>query len=265
VGNEAREICTMTLAIRKALTANGFKVHNNKADELVASKFHSSIRNVRIVFNAGVDKSTGKAIAGKHAQFKAVFINNQSQWRTIATGSTFKGSTRFASALIAIEVGAEGASACKCGAKKFKAKSGKVVCANACWANNGWSRKKKASNKPAAAKAPKGASASLRTPRKKTKATRAPARPTKRPRIREGENVAVEQFHVGQLVKIMGPAAGGMGVVVGVEEHGEVTRNTRLIRESQFITVRLMSGETKSAWNYRITTDEYLVYFTAAS
>ena len=130
--------------MKKTLQANGFKPHNNKSKELVASKFHSTLRNVRIVVNTGTDKNTGKPIAGKHAQFKAVFINNQSQWRTIATGSTFKGTGRFGSALTAIEVGAEDASTCKrCGVKNFKAKSGNVVCANACWANNGWGRKQK--------------------------------------------------------------------------------------------------------------------------
>ena len=120
--------------MRAALASNKFKAHNNKSKELVASKFHSTLRNVRIVINTGLDKNTGKAIAGKQAQFKAVFINNQSQWRTIATGSTFKGTGRFGSALTAIEVGADEASTCKrCGAKNFRAKSGNVVCANACW------------------------------------------------------------------------------------------------------------------------------------
>ena len=120
--------------MKNALASNKFKAHNNKSKELVASKFHSTLRNVRIVINTGLDKNTGKAIAGKQAHFKAVFINNQSQWRTIATGSTFKGTGRFGSALTAIEVGADEASACKrCGVKNFKAKSGNVVCANACW------------------------------------------------------------------------------------------------------------------------------------
>jgi hypothetical protein len=131
---------------KTALNKFGFKPHNNKSKELVASKFHSSIRNVRIVVSTGTDKNTGKVIAGKQAQFKAVFINNQSQWRTIASGMHFKpGSfkSEIPSKLIAIEAGAESASSCKCGAKKFKAKSGNVVCANACWANKGWSGKKK--------------------------------------------------------------------------------------------------------------------------
>jgi len=134
------------MTFKRTLQSNGFKAHNNKSKELVASKFHSSIRNVRIVVNTGTDKNTGKPIAGKHAQFKAVYINNQSQWRTIASGSHFKPGafkSEIPSKLIAIEAGAESADTCKCGAKKFKAKSGNVVCANACWANKGWGRKQK--------------------------------------------------------------------------------------------------------------------------
>ena len=142
--------------MRAALASNKFKAHNNKSKELVASKFHSTLRNVRIVINTGIDKNTGKAIAGKQAQFKAVFINNQSQWRTIATGSAFKGTGRFGSALTAIEVGADEASTCKrCGVKNFKAKSGNVVCANACWTrwSGGNSKPRKPSNVKARAQA----------------------------------------------------------------------------------------------------------------
>ena len=140
--------------MRAALASNRFKAHNNKSKELVASKFHSTLRNVRIVINTGLDKNTGKAIAGKQAQFKAVFINNQSQWRTIATGSTFKGTGRFGSALTAIEVGADEASTCKrCGVKNFKAKSGNVVCANACWTRWTGRSNQKSSNTNARTKA----------------------------------------------------------------------------------------------------------------
>ena len=134
------------MTFKRTHQSNGFKAHNNKSKELVASKFHSSIRNVRIVVNTGTDKNTGKPIKGKQAQFKAVYINNQSQWRTIASGMHFQPASfksEIPSKLIAIEAGAESASSCKCGAKKFKAKSGNVVCANACWANKGWGRKQK--------------------------------------------------------------------------------------------------------------------------
>ena len=123
--------------MKSTLAANRFKTHNNKSKELVASKFHSTLQNVRIVINTGLDKNTGKPIKGKAASFKAVFINNQSQWRTIAMGASFQPASfkaHFGSKLTAIEVGAAEASTCKrCGVKNFKAKSGNVVCANACW------------------------------------------------------------------------------------------------------------------------------------
>lgn len=137
--------------MKSALASNRFKTHNNKSKELVASKFHSTLRNVRIVINTGIDKRTGQPIKGKAASFKAVFINNQSQWRTIATGASFQpGSfkSHFGSKLTAIEGGADNAATCKCGAKKFKAKSGNVVCANACWTrwSGGNSKPRKPSN-----------------------------------------------------------------------------------------------------------------------
>ena len=145
--------------MKSALASNRFKTHNNKSKELVASKFHSTLRNVRIVINTGIDKNTGQPIKGKAASFKAVFINNQSQWRTIATGASFQpGSfkSHFGSKLTAIEVGADEASTCKrCGTKNFKAKSGNVVCANACWTrwSGGNSKPRKPSNVKARAQA----------------------------------------------------------------------------------------------------------------
>ena len=145
--------------MKSTLAANRFKTHNNKSKELVASKFHSTLRNVRIVINTGIDKNTGKPIKGKAASFKAVYINNQSQWRTIAMGASFQpGSfkSHFGSKLTAIEVGAEDASTCKrCGVKNFKAKSGNVVCANACWTrwSGGNSKPRKSSNVKARAQA----------------------------------------------------------------------------------------------------------------
>ena len=145
--------------MKSTLAANRFKTHNNKSKELVASKFHSTLRNVRIVINTGIDKNTGQPIKGKAASFKAVFINNQSQWRTIATGASFQpGSfkSHFGSKLTAIEDGADNASTCKrCGTKNFKAKSGNVVCANACWTrwSGGNSKPRKPSNVKARAQA----------------------------------------------------------------------------------------------------------------
>ena len=215
--------------MQKTLQSNGFKPHNNKSKELVASKFHSSIRNVRIVVNTGLDKNTGKAIAGKHAQFKAVFINNQSQWRTIATGMHFKPSqlaAGFATKLIAIEGGAESADTCKCGAKKFKAKSGNVVCANACWANKGWSRGQKKS------KGTKNTSQNTYARKHNRAASKSAAsQRAHRTKILRERNEAAKQvegtyteFVPGQLVKIVEPQqntlADFIGTVTKVEPLG---------------------------------------------
>ena len=181
--------------MRAALASNRFKAHNNKSKELVASKFHSTLRNVRIVINTGIDKNTGKAIAGKQAQFKAVFINNQSQWRTIATGSTFKGTGRFGSALTAIEVGADEASTCKrCGVKNFKAKSGNVVCANACWTR--WSGRSNSNQKSSNTKA--RTQAALARAASRNKSPKKPPAPSKK-------QIAAHyaDIKVGQLVKVV--------------------------------------------------------------
>ena len=193
--------------MKNTLASNRFKTHNNKSKELVASKFHSTLRNVRIVINTGLDKRTGKAIAGKQAQFKAVFINNQSQWRTIATGSTFKGTGRFGSALIAIEVGADEASTCKCGAKKFKAKSGNVVCANACWTR--WSGAARLPRKPYSTKA------RAQTVRNKIAASNKKKQPPAPSKKQNADHYA--DISVGQLVKIVkGPHSFDVSPFVGM-------------------------------------------------
>jgi uncharacterized Zn finger protein (UPF0148 family) len=229
--------------MKNALASNKFKAHNNKSKELVASKFHSTLRNVRIVINTGLDKNTGKAIAGKQAHFKAVFINNQSQWRTIATGSTFKGTGRFGSALTAIEVGADEASTCKrCGVKNFKAKSGNVVCANACWTRGGGY--KKSSNAKARTQAALARAAS-RT------AVKQPADPNWNQKPDERKQIAdhYATITVGQLVKIVqdsGEVSPFVGMVTQVKSVSG--RPHELLKN---VSVQWMhNGVTESLTNY---------------
>jgi hypothetical protein len=244
------------MSFKQALSSNGFKPHNNKSKELVASKFHSSIRNVRIVVNTGTDKNTGKPIAGKQAQFKAVYINNQSQWRTIATGSYFKPGafkSEIPSKLIAIEAGAESASSCKCGAKKFKAKSGNVVCANACWANKGWSSKKKW----------QGTKKNTSQPQKRT--ARPPAK--KKPKALERAQEKIDEgkfttFVPGQLVKIVEPQQNTLsnfvGTVIKVEHATGRPSTSKLMNVS---VMWMNSGQTSRHNNYNAGTgtSTYLV------
>ena len=242
------------MTFKRTLAANGFKAHNNKSQELVASKFHSSIRNVRIVVSTGIDKSTGKAIAGKHSQFKAVYINNQSQWRTIATGMHFKPAqlaTTFATKLIAIEVGAEDASACKCGAKKFKAKSGNVVCANACWANKGWSKKKKyEGTKKKTSPTVARTSASMKQRRAKILQDRKEAK-----KVIEG---TYSTFVPGQLVKIVEPQQNTLADFIGTVTKVENSPGWEEKRPLVNVSVMWMhSGVTDRHHNYRADPDAY--------
>jgi len=246
------------MSFKQALSSNGFKPHNNKSKELVASKFHSSIRNVRIVVNTGTDKNTGKPIAGKQAQFKAVYINNQSQWRTIATGSYFKPGafkSEIPSKLIAIEAGAESASSCKCGAKKFKAKSGNVVCANACWANKGWSSKKKWQGTKKNTSQPQKRTA--RTPAKK-KAIRAEILQKRAEEKKAQEKIDEGKFTTfvpGQLVKIVEPQQNTLsdfvGTVIKVEHATGRPSTSKLMNVS---VMWMHSGKTSRHNNYNTGT-----------
>jgi len=254
------------MSFKQALTSNGFKAHNNKSKELVASKFHSSIRNVRIVVNTATDKSTGKPIAGKQAQFKAVYINNQSQWRTIASGGAFKGTQSFGSYLKAIEVAATSGPTCKCGAKKFKAKSGNVVCANACWANKGWSRKKKyegtKKNTSQARKPVARTSASMKQRRAEILPPRARAEAK---RQTEGTYTT---FVPGQLVKLVEPQQNTLSEFIGTVTKVEAAAGRPSTSKLMNVSVMWMhSGVTDRHHNYRATignghagTDTYLVH-----
>ena len=227
--------------MRAALTSNRFKTHNNKSKELVASKFHSTLRNVRIVINTGLDKNTGNPIKGKQAQFKAVFINNQSQWRTIATGSTFKGTGRFGSALTAIEVGADEASTCKrCGVKNFKAKSGNVVCANACWTR--WSGRSNSNQKSSNTKA--RTQAALARAASRNKSPKKPPAPAKK-------QIAAHyaDIKVGQLVKVV-LSSGDVSPFVGMVTKAETVsdRPHDLLKN---VSVQWMhNGVTEQLSNY---------------
>ena len=240
------------MTFKQALTSNGFKPHNNKSKELVASKFHSSIRNVRIVMNTGTDKSTGKPIAGKQAHFKAVYINNQSQWRTIASGGAFKGTKSFGSYLKAIEVAATSGPTCKCGAKKFKAKSGNVVCANACWANKGWSRGQKKF------KGTKKNSTSQPVQMKRTSTKKTPQIKKKYDKPIQGTYTA---FVPGQLVKIVEPQQNTLSDFIGTVTKVEPVGSDSKRPLTDVSVLWMHNGQTERHNNYNSGQDTatYLV------
>ena len=254
--------------MKSTLAANRFKTHNNKSKELVASKFHSTLRNVRIVINTGIDKNTGQPIKGKAASFKAVFINNQSQWRTIAMGASFQpGSfkSHFGSKLTAIEVGADEASTCKrCGTKNFKAKSGNVVCANACW--TGWrgykakaTKKNTSQNTYAASK--KRNAAARKYNRDASKAA------AEKKAIAEKVVGTYTTFVPGQLVKVVEPQQNTLSNFIGTVTKVELVPGRPASSKLMDVWVMWMhSGVTDRHHNYRADTgnghagtDTYLV------
>ena len=235
------------MTFKAALASNGFKAHNNKSKELVASKFHSTLRNVRIVVNTATDKNTGKPIAGKQAHFKAVYINNQSQWRTIASGGAFKGTKSFGSYLKAIEVAATSGPSCKCGAKKFKAKSGNVVCANACWANNGWGRKQK----------------KWKGTKKKSTPQPKPTSPKGTARSRKHYQGTYTTFVPGQLVKIVEPQQNTLSNFIGTVTKVEPVGNDPKRPLTNVSVLWMHNGQTERHNNYKSPgagTATYLVH-----
>ena len=132
----------MTVVQRKAmLKAEGFFPHkkNGKGTSIIYSRKHPTAKFVRVVVDSGIDSKTGKVV-GK-VGVKLCFINRQKQWREITT-EVFTTNTGLVKTIKAQEAAEKFVKICKhCKAKKFTAKSGNVVCANACWTK--WSGNKK--------------------------------------------------------------------------------------------------------------------------
>ena len=132
----------MSVVQRKAiLKAEGFFPHkkNGKGTSIIYSRKHPTAKFVRVVVDSGIDSKTGK-IVGK-VGVKLCYINRQKQWREITT-EVFTTNTGLVKTIRAQEAAEKFVKTCKhCKAKKFTAKSGNVVCANACWTT--WGGKKK--------------------------------------------------------------------------------------------------------------------------
>jgi len=134
----------MSTVQRKAfLKKDGFTQHKNNArgNTIIYSRKHSTEKFVRIVVDSGIDKNTNK-ICGQ-AKAKLVYINRENHWRVI----TKEVSSNTISSLVQSQSNSiSSVPQCKhCKAKKFTAKSGNVVCANACWTT--WGNKKKTQKK----------------------------------------------------------------------------------------------------------------------
>jgi len=144
----------MSVVQRKAmLKAEGFFPHkkNGVGTTIIYSRKHPTAKFVRVVVDSGIDSKTGKVV-GK-VGVKLCFVNRQKQWREITT-QVFTTNTGLTKTIKAQEAAEQFVKTCKhCKAKKFKAKSGNVVCANACW--TAWGNKKKSATQKTAQKTTK--------------------------------------------------------------------------------------------------------------
>jgi uncharacterized Zn finger protein (UPF0148 family) len=233
----------MTVVQRKAiLKAEGFFPHkkNGKGTSIIYSRKHPTAKFVRVVVDSGIDSKTGK-IVGK-VGVKLCYINRQKQWREITT-EVFTTNTGLVKTIQAQEAAEKFVKTCKhCKAKKFTAKSGNVVCANACWTN--WSGKKKAASttKKSSQKITAG------KPQKKSQKKSAGKKQRNYPLNKNPSQEKVEKFVAkilpGDLVTIQEIIAGKMtqdftgsvlGIVQDVEDHGYVkvhwTANTTEVED----------------------------------
>jgi hypothetical protein len=135
----------MSVVQRKAmLKAEGFFPHkkNAKGTTIIYSRKHPTAKFVRVVVDSGIDSKTNKVV-GK-VGVKLCFVNRQKSWREITT-QIFTTNTGLVKTIRGQEAAEKFVKTCKhCKAKKFTAKSGNVVCANACWTT--WGGKKKSQN-----------------------------------------------------------------------------------------------------------------------
>ena len=141
----------MSVTVIKATLKSGkFRQHkkNPKGNTLIFSRNHPTEKFVRIVVDSGIDKNTGKIVS--QPSVSSVYININKHWREIV--SSHKGAN-LSGLITVVESKACSAAKCKhCGAKKFRAKSGNVVCANACWTK--WSGNKKKTTQKTSQKKP---------------------------------------------------------------------------------------------------------------
>ena len=132
----------MSVVQRKAmLKAEGFFPHkkNGKGTTIIYSRKHPTAKFVRVVVDSGIDSKTNKIVG--YAGLKLCFVNRTKSWREITT-EVFTDDQGLVKAIRAQEAAEKFVKSCKhCKAKKFTAKSGNVVCANACW--TAWGGKKK--------------------------------------------------------------------------------------------------------------------------
>ena len=218
----------MSVVQRKAmLKADSFFPHkkNAKGTTIIYSRKHPTAKFVRVVVDSGIDSKTNK-IVGK-VGVKLCFVNRTKSWREVTT-EIFTTNTGLAKTIKAQEAAEKFVKSCKfCKAKKFKAKTGNTVCANACW--TAWGGKKKAANtkKKKSQKVVAQARPQMVTPKSKRNYPLNKSSQKKLQKIvaeiLSGDLVTVEEI---ELDKVTTDYTGKvLGIVMNVDQHGKVTVN----------------------------------------
>ena len=226
----------MGVVQRKAmLKSEGFFPHkkNVKGTTIIYSRKHPTAKSVRVVIDSGIDSKTNKVV-GK-VGIKLCFVNRAKSWREI-TGQVFTTNTGLIKTIKAQEAAEKFVKTCKhCKAKKFTAKTGNVVCSNACW--TGWGGKKKAENTTKKSSQKIVAQKKAATPQKKKSQKVTPKSQRTYPANRSsqkkrqkivaeilpGDLVSVERI---ELDKFKQDYTGSvLGVVMKIDNIGRVTTN----------------------------------------
>ena len=223
----------MTKALqRKAfLRTDGFIPHkkNAKGNTIIFSRNHPTAKFVRVVVDSGIDTTTGRI--ANSASVKLCYVNRQKSWREITTPIFANSGTSLATVVKSVEAAEKFVKTCKyCKAKKFTAKTGNVVCSNACWA--AWGGKKKAASpKKKKSQTTSNAPTSVAAARKKAaaghkkKSQKSSQKKAQKilAEILPGDLVTVEEV---EFTKVTNDYTGSiLGVVMKVDNMGRVTTN----------------------------------------
>ena len=217
----------MTALQRKAILVNDkFICHkkNGKGNTLIFSRNHPTAKFVRVVVDSGIDKTSGKIVS--NASVKLCYINIQKSWREITTPITTD-TKGLASLVTKVEAAEKFVKSCKfCKAKKFTAKSGKVVCANACWTKWGGKKKSATTHKKKPQKSSQKIAAQKTKAARQKNLQRKPQRKSSQKfvaKILPGDLVTVEQIIEGKISQDFTGSI--LGVVMTVEPGGYVKTN----------------------------------------
>jgi len=230
----------MSVVQRKAmLKAEGFFPHkkNAKGTTIIYSRKHPSAKFVRVVVDSGIDSKTNKVV-GK-VGVKLCFVNRQKSWREITT-EIFTTNTGLVKTIKAQEAAEKFVKNCKhCKAKKFTAKTGNVVCSNACW--TAWAGKKKSattqkksSQKIAAQKTKPAKQRNLQRKKTAQKMTQRAAQKSSQKKSQKSSKKIVAEILPGDLVSVERVeldifkedyTGRILGIVMSVDQFGKVNVN----------------------------------------